>query len=369
MKLYARNNGIKTKLKNGKSFEQWCIENNRQDILLLWDYKLNDCKPNEICYSSYYKKYYFKCPQNLHKSETQGIAHFTSGQTGSISCKACNSFAQWGIDNLGEDFLDKYWNYEINTISPWNITYASKQKIYIKCQEKNYHGSYQVIANDFTTGGNRCSYCSVQKVHILDSLGTLYPEVLEIWSDKNKKSPYEYKPYSMSKIWWKCLKEKHENYYRSINKSTLSNFRCSKCVREQTESILQKNVRLYLNKIGYIVLHEQNCNIIAQNPKYNGSQGQMPYDNEIKELNLIIEVMGKQHAIVTGFHYLQARYNNTTPEYELHMQQVRDRYKRIFAKSRGYSYLEIPYWTDDAQETWKQLIDDKISEIKNNLQI
>jgi len=45
------------------------------------------------------------------------------------------------------------------------------------------------------------------------------------------------------------------------------------------------------------------------------------------------------------------------------MQKVRDRYKRIFAKSQGYFYLEIPYWTDDKEETWNKLIDDNIKQI------
>jgi len=26
--------------------------------------------------------------------------------------------------------------------------------------------------------------------------------------------------------------------------------------------------------------------------------------------------------------------------------------------------LEIPYWTDDKEETWKKLIDDKIKEVR-----
>ena len=44
---------IKNKrLKSGKSFEQWCIENDRQDILDKWDYELNKQNPNEICYGT-----------------------------------------------------------------------------------------------------------------------------------------------------------------------------------------------------------------------------------------------------------------------------------------------------------------------------
>ena len=50
------------------------------------------------------------------------------------------------------------------------------------------------------------------------------------------------------------------------------------------------------------------------------------------------------------------------------MQKVRDRYKRIVAKSKGYNFLEIPYWTDNKKEEWKGLIDAKILQINNNTQ-
>ena len=55
--LYGKKKATKTILKNSKSFEQWCIENNKKHIIDRWDYELNDCKPNEICYSSN-KKYW-----------------------------------------------------------------------------------------------------------------------------------------------------------------------------------------------------------------------------------------------------------------------------------------------------------------------
>jgi predicted RNA-binding Zn-ribbon protein involved in translation (DUF1610 family) len=115
------------------------------------------------------------------------------------------SFAQYGIDNFGDDFLEKYWDYEKNTINPWEISYAkNKPKVWIKCQnpDKSYHGSYDVTCSHFTTMNSRCPYCTNRngKVHPLDSLGELYPEVLNLWSNKNKKSPYEYAPNSTKKM-------------------------------------------------------------------------------------------------------------------------------------------------------------------------
>ena len=69
----------KTKLSNSKSFEQWCIENNRQDVINRWDYELNGCSPKDVCYGTN-KKYWFKCLTHPeHKSELKDIHSFTNG--------------------------------------------------------------------------------------------------------------------------------------------------------------------------------------------------------------------------------------------------------------------------------------------------
>jgi hypothetical protein len=164
LKLYTSENMRVTKLKNSKSFKEWCIKNNRQDILNRWDYELNKHNPDEISYGTH-KTFYFKCPANIHKSELKNINSFTSGCEGSISCNHCNSFAQFGINSLGEDFIYKYWNYEKNNelgINPWEISKSCNTKVWIKCQEKDYHGSYYVWCNDFLNGV-RCPDCQYSK--------------------------------------------------------------------------------------------------------------------------------------------------------------------------------------------------------------
>ena len=60
---------------------------------------------------------------------------------------------------------------------------------------------------------------------------------------------------------------------------------------------------------------------------------------------------------------MSAKHFNTTPEYEFYYGQIKDRYKRIIAKQKGYYFLEIPYWTDNENKDWKKLIDNKINEI------
>ena len=49
IKIRDENNKTKsTMIENSKSFETWCIDNNRQDVLDRWDYELNYLKPYDV---------------------------------------------------------------------------------------------------------------------------------------------------------------------------------------------------------------------------------------------------------------------------------------------------------------------------------
>ena len=72
-------------------------------------------------------------------------------------------------------------------------------------------------------------------------------------------------------------------------------------------------------------------------------------------MKLIIEVHGMQHYKISSGYFF-------SDTYELHKRKLYDRYKRMYAKSKGYYYLEIPYWTEK-NDTYKQLINNKIKEI------
>ena len=343
------------------SFYKWCIDNNRNDLLNLWDYKLNNKTPKEI-FKNTNKKYYFQCSRDLHKSELKCIGDMTNdNRSHKLICNQCNSFGQIGIDNIDKDFIKKYWSTK-NIISPFSIGFSSKIKVWIRCQEIDYHEDYLISCNDFARG-NRCPYCAGKSISLMDSLGYLYPQVLEIWSDKNKKSPYEYLPSSHAEILWKCKDKLHNDYVRTIHASYKANFNCPECVREQTSSFLQEKVCKYISdKYGYKLNHERDCSIVPQNPKINNKKGQLPFDNEILDLKLIIEVNGSQHYKLNSWHKDHAKNNNTTPEYEFHKQKLHDRYKKFIAHYNGYFYLEISYLTEK-DESYKQLIDNKINKI------
>lgn len=368
----------RTILKKSKSFEQWCYDTlpkkEADEIMLRWDTEKNGCSPKNVPFRSN-KNYWFKClKHSTHNSELKNINRVITNfnknkKTCSLNCIQCNSFSQYLVDEYGDKSLEKYWDYEKNEgINPWELPKATNQKhIWIKCQEKDYHGSYKTTPLAFFKG-NKCSYCDARsgKIHPKDSFGQYivdnYGEdfLNKIWSDKNKKSAFEYAFLSNKKVWWKCESGKHNPYQRMISDSFRYNFRCSKCTLEKSESLLQEKIRLYLQSLNYTILHERDCRITPKNPKTNRY---LPFDNDVVELNLIIEVNGIQHYTQNGWIISVANKKGVSSKQELHYQKVKDRYKRMYAKSKGYNYLEIPYWTDDKEETWKELINNKIKEI------
>jgi Zn finger protein HypA/HybF involved in hydrogenase expression len=239
-KLYRVKNIRKTILENSITFEQWCLENNYKDVLERWDYELNDCKPSEITYRSGIK-YYFKCPRGLHESELKLISNFTN-HNGSIFCHKCNSFAQYLIDNFGDNALDKYWDYKKNTIVPWNIDRgSSSKKVYIKCQENECHGSYNIRPNDFINS-YRCPECQSSKGEI---------RIINYLIDNN------------------FIKISQENY----------------------------NILTNVNIYNYYISQKEFHNLVGL------GNGNLSYDFFLPSYNLLIEYQGEQHEkYIKGFH-------------------------------------------------------------------
>ena len=175
--LIGRKNRCKTRLKNGKSFEQWCVENNRQDVLDRWDYELNGCSPKDISYSTHIK-YWFKCNKHVkHKSELKNINNLTGGQEGSIECSQCNSIGQYIIDNYGEEFLWEIWS-DKNEISPFEVSCGSEQNFLWNCPDSK-HEPFQRDCKNSKKYNFRCPKCVEEREESLIEENTrLYLEGL-----------------------------------------------------------------------------------------------------------------------------------------------------------------------------------------------
>lgn len=274
------------------------------------------------------------------------------------------SFAEYHTNILGDTFLDKYWSLK-NTLSPYEISYKSDKMIWLKCPANPSHPDYQRKCEIFSRG-ERCPICA-SKIVVYDNslekdmVSVLGDSYLTKWSKKNRNTPLHYTRRSGAKVWFHC--EIHGDYQQQICSAADCDFHCPKCSQERNASYLQEKVSNYINsQYNYNLLHEQFCTL---SPRNHRTGYKLRYDNEVKELSLIIEVHGQQHYDLKGFLYFFVSKGNT-PEQEFEYLKERDLLKKNYAISHGYSYLEIPYWTEK-DESYKTLIDDAIHNAKEKI--
>ena len=417
------------------SIYQWCIDNNRNDIIEAWDDERNEIDMKHTSKSSgkkawfkfehysyfypisyiasmdndpcnkyhnslgYYivqnfgydyidtiwsskntlspfefdkgsgKKVWLKCVnKNYHDDYQIECYNFKKGT--STGCPMCaskiihpfDSFAQFNIDRYGDDWIEKCWMND-NTINPFNISVNNNTiKVHIRCIDVNYHNFWITPAN-YDKRFKVCHYCNAKgingEVHHLDSFGAKHPQFVDLWSDKNNKSPYEYSEFSHNYVWLKCENGIHSDYRKRLSDiSKRPDILCPNC---SNISSYEAKVREYIESLSYEIRYENNCTLYPTNPLTNSK---LPYDNEIVELKLIIEVMGKQHYELNGFHTLASKHSGRTPEEEFNYSKWKDSFKKQYALDNGYYYLELPY-TAFNDTTYIELIDSEINRIIN----
>ena len=315
------------------------------------------------------KKVWLKCiKKDYHEDYPIACYSFSAGSA--VGCPMCaskiihplDSFAQFNINRYGADWIEKCWM-EDNTLDPFTISVNNNSiKVHIRCLDVDYH-DFWITPNNYDMRDKVCHYCNVKgtggKVHPLDSFGAKFPQFVDLWSDKNSKTPYEYSVYSHNYVWLKCENGIHEDYKRKVSDLSRHPDRlCSKC---SNVSSYEKQTRRYIESLNYKINYEQYCTLYPTNPLTNYK---LPYDNEIEDLKLIIEVMGKQHYELTGLHILASQHSGKTPEEEFEYSKWKDAFKKQYALDNGYYYLELPY-TAFKDETYIKLIDNKISQIIN----
>ena len=242
------------------------------------------------------------------------------------------SFAQWGIDKYGEDFLDKYWNYNKNKengIDPWKITYGSGKKVWLYCQEKDYHNDYdgyEISCSNFVNG-RRCPYCSGKKLHYKDSLAYRYPNIAKmIYSDERNCIDYidlyKYSCNTKKSFYIICDKcNEPSRNKKSIVNMVFQGISCEYC--SDGISIPERFISNVFNQLNIEYKRQLTSNNFDWCSYFK-------YDFYIPNLNIIIETHGKQH-------YEE----NTSFKLSLFEEQMNDLFKYKCAKGHVDNYIVI----------------------------
>lgn len=249
-----------------------------------------------------------------------------------------NSFAYYIEVELGEP-LDKYWDFDKNTVNPYHIWKGSDKrtigKIWVKCQKVSYHGSYDITCNNFYSG-NRCGYCHPKgknpKIHRLDSFGQYLKDnnLLHLWSDKNIVDPFTISRSSGKKVWMLCGKVDYHNDYGGYEISCanlINGRRCSKCKSSKGE----KRIKEYLDKNSISYIHDE--------PYFDDLlsdlENPLRPDFILPEHKIWIEYDGE-------FHFKKYYKDQNYETLKTH-----DRRKNEYAKKHGWKMIRIPYYEFD----------------------
>ena len=236
-----------------------------------------------------------------------------------------NSFAYHIEVELGEP-LEKYWDFEKNTVNPYHVYKSSGfNKVWIKCQEKDYHESYKIQCSNFYNG-SRCSYCHSSKIHLLDSFGYNHPEKLKFIHPDNKLDLFKIGCRSNKKI--KIICNECNNVWMATVGTISKGHWCPKCASSKGE----KRVSEWLDK--------NNVEYKSQKEYHDLiglGGGRLSYDFYLPEYNLLIEYQGEFHDGTA----------NQQTENEYMRQQEHDRRKRKYAKEHNIDLLEIWYYDFD----------------------
>ena len=253
----------KTKLKNGKSFYDWCYENLSKEeadkIMERWDYDLNINKygeqlsPKDISYGSMgfdKKGYWFKClDYSEHKSELKNTKGFTRGQNGSLNCDQCNTII------ITHPHLIKYL---INKKDGYKYSTGSNEKIPMKCPDCGYKKLISPnVLNRQGFSCNRCSdgksFCEKFMFSFLEQLlnnnfQTQLTKITFSWCDKYK---YDFYVDNIN-----CIIETHglQHYKEGFNRIKTSK-KHIKTLKEVQENDIMKERLANINNIkNYIIL-------------------------------------------------------------------------------------------------------------------
>lgn len=204
------------------SFAQWCIDNGKSDLLDRWDYDLNNCNPSDVSAKTE-KELWFKCPCNKHESELKRVDGLAYGKAKDIHCIKCDSFAQGIIDEYGVEYLNKIWS-DKNEFTPWDISNKNAHKnIIFRCLKNPAHEFERTPQVYWRT--SLCPICEKEQ----SRFGTKYPESVDVWSQLNDTSPFDYSTTQHAVVWWKCNNGVHDDYRLSLQSMVDCGFQCYYC--------------------------------------------------------------------------------------------------------------------------------------------
>lgn len=227
--------------------------------------------------------------------------------------------------------LAKEWHPFLNdNLTPYDVTANSPKEIWWQCRNNPKHEWKAIISNRNSRNSGCPNCCHNPKPSKGYNLLICNPTLCEEWDyDKNKRTPDNYSPNAVEKVWWKC-NECNNSWLAAPHKR--NNGRgCPSCSESKGEKKISKwfsDNKIFFNS--QFIFND--CRGIKKPLRFDFAVFK---DAEKTKLWFLIEYDGK-------FHY-EPIINNK----KLKRQQRNDQRKDDYCNNNNIKLLRIPYWDFD----------------------
>ena len=176
------------------------ISQTHKELMKEWDYKKNNklgLDPKKLTKGSG-KKAYWKCKRG-HKWEAK-ISNRCYNHRGCPYCSG-HKVCKENCLAIRNSKLSEEWNYNKNTLTPYDITSKSNKEVWWVCSEKH---EWKISVNH-RAAGNGCPCCSGYKSSKEHCFAVVNPILSREWNyKKNILTPYDVTPNSGKIVHWIC---------------------------------------------------------------------------------------------------------------------------------------------------------------------
>lgn len=226
------------------SLYDYCIANNRLDLLDEWDNELNEITPKDILYSST-TKCHWKCKKDGYKFILSPNARTNFYNSG---CPLCaNKVVIKGVNDLESNYpnISKMWdNMKNGDKKPFMYSYNSEEVFCFICSKKH---SFESSIKKLVKNKGICPICAKKKIFKgYNDIFTLYPVIKKEWDNKNNKvDPYTLKKTSRKKIYLIC--SNNHSYETTIKNRLENKIICPYCTNKKAIEGVNDIKTLYPN--------------------------------------------------------------------------------------------------------------------------
>ena len=207
-----------------KSLYDYCLENNRPELLAQWDtIKSGNLTPKAIAPRSN-KAVWWRCEKGH-----EWLARVCDRSKGT-GCPFCaNRRIMVGENDLATTHpeIAHQWNYKKNgDLTPQDVFAGSVKKVWWVCDKG--HEYFSAISSRISGCG--CSVCSSQAVIPgVNDLASMLPDIAAQWhpTKNGNITPQNIAPFSNKKVWWIC--ELGHDYCTTVAARTNMNSGCPYC--------------------------------------------------------------------------------------------------------------------------------------------